>query len=967
MNSSPNKISNDDNPGASEFDSLTQVEFNQENAENKNAEQFTSRQLERIAKITNRQPDDNDVITLNLALAYRKFQQLRAMIEKNDRDNENSGTKTMVQRGVMEDLATAKRELEEAMYLYDQQFAQMDEENSRKQSKDSYLRHERAESGATHEEAGDWLKAYQARKARQEGYEQQRDTRAEDLTGKLDNIVNGVEGSEIFKTYQYYKDEYPEDPIRNRRDGFDGAGKKGLMPSGVYGNIDWKLYPHAPAERDDNNEPNPGDDEPTGDEDPDKDPNPDPDPNGEENPDKDPEGDGNKVDLDVKIKGIEQEFEQSRKERLEELEGKLGKMKPELAELYARNRRLFVGKANRAEFIKVQGEYKELMDEYLRLKGKESYEAGKHEIADYLEDRIEQLTSEIQEKLNEFVGGDPENSTKTQEEVDAEKQKLIEEAEKKLREEYGDRVDALKTKINAEFVEDYIKEASELEDSTIDALDNGTLCRKFVNKVLNNKILKGVLIGAGIAGLAVTGVGLIGGLAAGTMSIGLSFTAGGIAAGAAKGAFSGALMSRQNSKNSAVRGFASEEEIRKNLEGIDITDKNSDTANVAEYLMSQYDEAKNSDLKSNRKKTLISAGIGAAIGALMSGVQINNVETSTNEVKQVVGNEPTEIRAANLDNVNIPEGHGAYDTFTQLGGSPENYSKFEAIMTNLDPKYGLAPGSNGEVAGINGIVGNFAHTYPGTINTWPDAAQSYITEVANEAARQGLIPGFQTGGAPIYNTITQIVTKEVPNAFMNFLTRATATIGAGIIGSKIGNSETVRNNSDTESTPESPATEEPTTDETEPISIDTTPEAPSGEAPEGSNTEIEAETEAEAEDNGFEEIENSDLYDELFEGEETTPTAENTPDDIAEQINRQLRFREQVEDSLGNVIGDNGVSIVAERGTYTDATEFANRAEAWWNSLSDDVKESVRSFERSVGDSDLGTPLRNWLSSKGEL
>lgn len=713
-----------------------------------------------------------------------------------------------------------------------------------------------------------------------------------------------------------------------------------------------------------------GNEDPTGednpesdDDDPEKDDDPEEDddeePTGEDNP----EGDPKKVDIETKLKGPEQEFKEINKERIKELEGKLEKILPNLAELYAKNRRLFVGKANRAEFIKVKGEYGELMDEYMRLKAKENYETGKHEINDRLGTRIEELTKEIEEKLTEFVGGDPENSTKTQEEVDVEKQRLMEEAEKQLRAEYGEMAGALKDKINADFVEDYIRQESKLEDATIDALDNGTLCRKFVHKVLNNKILKGVLVGAAVAGLAVTGVGLAAGLAAGTMTIGLGFTAGGVAAGAAKGALGGTLMSRQDSKNSAVRGFTSEEEIRKNLEDIDITSLDDNTANVTDYLMGQYSEANNSDRKSNRKKTLISAGIGAAIGGFMSGVHINNVETSTQDIRQFADNEPTEYHAANLDNVNIPKGHGAYDTFTQLGGRPEDYSKFQDIMFKLDPKYGLVPGSNGETAGLNGLVGNFAHTYPGTINTWPDAAQSYITEVANEAARQGLIPGFQTGGAPIYNTITQIVTKEVPNAFMNFLARATAAAGIGVIGNKIGGSGS-RN---TESTPSEASPEDETI-----INVDT-PEGPdmyvdgewvreNGSESSPAETEQSPESNPENESTSFEEIINE-------ESETEAPSGEQLPEDnIVEQINKQLKFRQQVEDSLGSLVGDSGVEIVSERGDYlADPAEFNTRIETWWNNLDDTTKDAVRSFERGQADSDLGKPLRNWLSSKGEL
>ena len=927
----------------------------------KNIEGFTSRELERLAKITGRVPDDEGVITLNLALRYRKYQQALELVGKTDRSNtENPNTQTMIQRETMEDIATLKRELEEAMYLYDKRFAEMDEQNRRKEAKDSYRRHERAESGATHEEPGYWAKAQEARNSRREQYEQRRDAAAEDLASKLDGIVGDVEGSEIFKTYEWNKEEYPEEPVRDRRDGLDGAGKQGLFVDGKY---DWKLYPHAPEKGnpDDGNGENP-------------------------NPEEDPD---NKVDIGVKIEGIEQEFEEDRKERLKELEDRLENLRPDIAELYARNRRLIVGGENRAQFNKVRGEYGKLMDEYLRLKAGQNYEKGKHEIADRLETRIEELTSEIEQKLTEFCGGDPEHSTKTQEEVDAEKARLVEEAEKKLRDEYGEMTEAVKKMINAEFVQSFVDEELKLEEATTDALDNGSLCRKFVNKVLNNKKLKIVLGVAAVAGLAVTGGMLAAGLAAGTMAVGLSFTAGGVAAGAAKGAFGGVLMSRQNSKNSAVRGFTSEEEIREGLESIDVTDKNSDTANVADYLMSQYKEANDTDRSSNRKKTLISAGIGAAIGGLTSGIQISNIESTVQTSQGITGYEPTEVHAANLDNVNIPKGHGAMDTFTQLGGKPGDYQKFQDIMFSYDQKYGLVPGSNGETSGVGGLVGRFAHTYPGRINTWPDVVQSYMTEVADEAARQGLIPSVTTGGGPIYGTITKIVETEVPNAFLNFLTRATALVGATSIGGATSNSETVRYNNDSE-TPapeggegggETPAPEggegggegggetpAPEGGEGGGEGGGETPAPEGGEGGEGSG-----ETPAPEGGEGGGETPAPEGG-EGGEGSGETPAPEGGEggegNENRERANNDLEFRRQIIDTIGDQIGITGIDIVAATSDFEikGQSVFNARAESWWDSLNDEAKEAVRNFERSIDDSERGTNLlKDWLQNRGEL
>ena len=252
--------------------------------------------------------------------------------------------------------------------------------------------------------------------------------------------------------------------------------------------------------------------------------------------------DGEKIKVEIgeiDIEGIEQEFAEDKSERLAEIEKKLDKLLPEIAELYAKNRRLFVGSENRASFIKVRGEYSKLLDEYLRLKGEKTFEKGKHEIADKIEKRVEELRAEIESKLTEFAGGSLENTEKTQEELDAEKARLVKEAEEALRKEYGKWSDALKEKVNADFIKDYIEQEAKLESATIDKLNNGNTWRKFVNKVINNKVLKGVLISAAVAGLVVTGGMLAAGLTAGTMSVGLGFTASGVAGGALKGGFSG--------------------------------------------------------------------------------------------------------------------------------------------------------------------------------------------------------------------------------------------------------------------------------------------------------------------------------------------------------------------------------------------------------------------------------------------
>ena len=690
------------------------------------------------------------------------------------------------------------------------------------------------------------------------------------------------------------------------------------------------------------------------------------------------EENGNKVDLgEGTLKNIEDTIDEDKAERLKEVEDKLDKMLPELAELYAKNRRIIVGAKNRADFIRVRDEYAKLLDESLKLKSEATFNAGKSELSGKLQERVDELNQQIQTQLLEFVGGDPNNTTKTQEEVDAEKARLNEEAEKTLRAEYGDMIKELEANVNADFLSNYLEEAAKLEDATIDALDNGTICRKFVNKVINNKVLKGALIAAAAAGLAFTGVGLATGIAAGTMSVGLSYTAGGVALGAGKGALMGGLMSRQNSKNSAVRGFVSEEEIKAQLESIDSQD--ADTSNVANWLLKQYSDAKDQDLSSNRKRTALSVGIGAALGGLMSGVQINNVDTHEVTDKVRVGTEPDKVEIDLYDNVDVARGGGMYDSFTQMGGNPDDLQRALDIAHDIDAKYSMVPGSNSITAGYNGQVGDFAHTYPGPISEWPDVAQGYMREVAEEWARQGLIPSHITSGGPIYDTVTRTVTDYIPNAFMNFVARATATAGAGAIGGVIGGvgAERSRIEGDSPTQETEPTTSSPETPPQDAESV-TPPESVEPTSTEISGGAINDQLEAAkriAEERG---INNSS---DTPESVEPTST-EISGGAINDQLEAAKRIAEErginpegaegnnatpetntlagfITEEFGDRVGEEGIRIMTDETGINEENDL--RINDWWDSLDEDTKRDVLQYELSLGNSTVGQALRVWL------
>ena len=706
----------------------------------------------------------------------------------------------------------------------------------------------------------------------------------------------------------------------------------------------------------------------------------------------------NKVDLGGDaLKNIKISIDESKAERLKEVEGELEKMLPKLAELYAKNRRIFVGAKNRADFIKIKGEYNKLLDESIKLKSEAEYNKGMSELSGKLQERVDELNKQIQEELLEFVGNDLENTNKTQDEVNEEKDRLAKKYEEVLQAEYGDMIKELETKVNANFLSDYLKEASKLEDATIDALDNGTICRQFVNKVINNKYVKTALVAAAVAGLAATGVGLGMGLAAGTMSVSLGYTAGGVALGASKGALMGGLMSRQNSKNSAVRGFVNEEELKAQLEGI--KDQDADTSNVTSWLLEQYSSAKDQDLSSNRKRTALSAGIGAALGGFMSGVHINNIESHPTTETVRTGTEPDRIEPDLFNNVDVARGGGMYDSFTQMGGNPDDLQKALDIAHSVDAKYSMVPGSNSITTGFNGQVGEFAHTYPGPISEWPDVAQGYMREVAEEWARQGLIPSHTIAGGPIYDTITTTATKYVPNAFLNFITRATATVGAGAIGGAIGGAGTERSRTAGESVesaepvaqpqPERITPEDSTEDgtavefettqkqqpDTEDISAEAEPAISSADLIEkayAAEREHRARAIATALEFAKKEQEsrsNPTITEKIAAAErEHQARVLATALELAkqEQRARQEAAGNETEDvesfiikEFSDKVGEKGIRIM----TSKDGASHDNDRiiEEWWKELNDNVKDEVLRYELELGNSTYGQALRVWL------
>lgn len=757
MVDNPNSLSNNNegqNPTG--WESLSDYD-----AKNEQASQFTNEELKRLAEITGRVPDDEGVIGLNLALRWKEYQ------KRLNAYNEAKRTGTMMQQGPMEDLATAKRELEEAMYLYDETFRKKDAEISKlneEQRRHNIKDQEKARqpgsgrhmSDLDAQDANSGTSWVQARLQRNRVYdekrgnvEQSRDAAAERLVQDLPGIVESIEQSEVYLTYDLNKGNEPS--IQERRDGFKSTGRKGFY--GKDHEIDLTLYPHAPdesvasGEGDPNN---PDGDNPDDPNNPDGN-NPEGDPNNPDNPEGDKSGKEDDPDDKEKAK------RQAEKEKaIKEKEEMLAACRKDFAERYAKNRSIIPGYRDKDDFLKKREDYEKSLDDLLESKADLAWEKEYDRIGAELEKELAELDTEDED---------------------------YEEKKKALLEKFDKEYEKSRNAIKAQFVEDFVNEQRKLEEETIDKLDNGGPLRKIIHAFRSNKKVKAALAVAAVAGLGVAVVASGGLAGAGAIGLGYQLTGAGFAAGAAKGAIGGFLTSRQDSKTSAVRGYESmnEEEIRSRLEKILSDSEQGDNSNwlglrsegaeggtggdegaengeegdaengeegekgeknnigktrdVASWILGEYEKANDADYAGNWKRTAKGVLIGGVLGGLASGVKI--VRTDIVE---------TPVEKIDLSKVDIPEGHGAYDTFTQLGGDPKDLDRALDIMKRVDLQSSgqFVPGSNGETMGLGGAIGDYAHTYPGKISTWPSAAQTYIETVAKEWANEGLIVPTRT-------------------------------------------------------------------------------------------------------------------------------------------------------------------------------------------------------------------------------
>jgi hypothetical protein len=456
------------------------------------------------------------------------------------------------------------------------------------------------------------------------------------------------------------------------------------------------------------------------------------------------------------------------------LKAQLDKLAPELAELYARNRRLvkginttgdrkfpelaqllkgeypegLSGVSNKELWQKANEIYGKALGGYLYANGQAQLIGGQEQIQQQLATFVEQLNADNSQALTEFAA-DTENGNKTQEEVDAEKERLQAEAAEQLNAENRRLQAALQGEIDADFLDRFKDIYKTTNEMIADKLDNGTICRKIVHKVLNNKALKVGLLVAGGVGLAATGVGL----ATGAISITYGLTAAGFATGAAKGALMGGLMSRQDSRHSAIHGFLGNE-IPDAIRNLNILNS-SDASAVGNFIMQQYAKANQADASSNKKRTAISAGVGGIIGGFSSGIHVNQVVNSTTteqvqtgvEVKPAEYNRDLEIGRWHADG-SLNGANSSSDVFaSQFGGTQADYSpQFLSDLAQRTPGVTWKPGT----------TLSFTGRLTDPLNSNLSAMMSqYATEIGTTL--------------PVVTELVRAVTSEVPNDLFTML------------------------------------------------------------------------------------------------------------------------------------------------------------------------------------------------------
>lgn len=615
----------------------------------------TIRDLERLAQITGRAIDDPELIKLNLKLKHEQFNNLRRAY-----DGQEGSVR---QEGFMKDMATAKRELEEAMYLYEPEFAKMDEkrvrirqqlERTTDPTEKTKLRRELfrlndhgfvANQNAAELRRIDMMLRNENDPGRRaelklqrseleaEGKRTPRRDLADSLEEKLDNIVSDSNiDPEILATYELNKLEYPADPISSRRrsDTLDWRGKPEYDSNGIYigsspaNNGRWILEPKPPAainviETADQPQLNPEPDT-----------------------------------INIDDEGASLPIEEQPVNSDQSSDGEVPPISPNLGNESGDGNEGEVREAQKVEVPPIDlGDYPDL---YARRK---NLDGGQRDDLEKEARKLsESMTANIEAQVNNFIA---ENPAATPEEIRAFTLNCYVDAQNMVQEAVVAAIDG----VGYTDAEGNEKGKSRLRRF-------GAWLDKH-----GSKLKKGLLV-AGLAGAVVMTGGVLAGAIAPAFALGT-----GTVIGATKGAAVGLGMSRHGSKESASR------DIRENMtQGFEQMSQEDSVrfAEISDYIMNQYNRAADKDHKLNVKKSARAATVGAVLGGLAGSLSFDSPNTV--EVSQTisVANQPPDIPSHTIQPGELT-GHIIQNTLREMGLSEGDRFVMPDGSTNLDAIY----------------------------------------------------------------------------------------------------------------------------------------------------------------------------------------------------------------------------------------------------------------------------------------
>jgi|GEM_PF-3557822 len=628
-------------------------------------------------------PADEE-ITIKLLLVHKFNNFMDKVRDVTDVEDNN----TYLQRGPAQDVATAKRELEEAMYLYDNHFAQLEEQKRRALGKHrAKPTGERKRGELSHTDEENPMNRDRFRQI-----SEQRRHRADGLRDKIDNIrqqlINTPEYTMFYEALSRGEVHFIPQEDRRRTDTKNWNGKPEYNDNGYPEFIlekNWQLEPKKPSVVEDssgdkNSDPNVGeggaeDDSSTG-----------------ETNDEDGEDSSNGEGGEDGKGGEGGEDEPNTPEQAREAMEVANLDFHVYSELYARLKNL-LGADKAAEMLKAESQHVR-----------------------------QQIGEHVYARMNNELMANPDM---TPEQIRNFAQACYVEAVNQLQEEVCSAVDG-----------------EDVYDASGNLRRRGNVTRKFGAWMdRHGKTVKRVLLAAGLTGAAVVTGGIALGVIVPVFAVGTA-TAVGAGIGAVKGAGAGGILSRHGSKESSIRGieeFALDDnEMNRLMAMLDANDQDT-FRNIANHLMEHADQSGQYDHNTNVKKTrnamVIGGAIGALGGALFGSMQLGanqsyNYETTVDHAATYhnVANTPLEIPHHTIQTGELT-GQVIQNTLNQMGlGSQYNFVMPDG-STNMDLIYQLVPNWEASAGNTLGV-----HSFAGADSMSNEGIRTILEAIAQQAA-----------------------------------------------------------------------------------------------------------------------------------------------------------------------------------------------------------------------------------------